>query len=103
MAGPHAFDMQSGAFRGCAYTRDGFLMQRRFSHDAPAANISAVEFKLRLHQNQEIPQRAPAAATTAGSTLATEMNETSMVTRSGGSGIWSARRLRALALIWVTR
>ena len=51
-ARPHAIDAQTCRFRGCAHPLDSPLMQRSVAHDPATADISAVELKLRLHQDQ---------------------------------------------------
>jgi len=53
-------------------------------HDAPLCNIFPARFKLWLDQGHQRPPR-PQQGHAAGSTFVSEMNETSIVTRSSGS------------------
>ena len=48
-AGADALHLQPGGGRRLANAFDGALVQRRFAHDPAAADVSAIEFKLRLH------------------------------------------------------
>src|SRR6202030_3788339 len=52
MARTNAFHMQSGSERSLPNALNGAFMQRSVAHDAAAADISTVEFKLRLDQDQ---------------------------------------------------
>jgi hypothetical protein len=50
-ARPHAFHAQPGGLCRRAHARDRAFVERRLSHDSPAAHISAVKLKLRLHKD----------------------------------------------------
>ena len=65
----------------------------------PGRYLPRSEFELRFDQELEIPRGNPAATTTAGSTLATEMKDTSTVTNSVGSATCSRRKFRAFSPI----
>jgi hypothetical protein len=51
-AGPHAFDAQPSGLGRRAHTLTGSRVQRRITHNAATANVSAIQFELRLHQDQ---------------------------------------------------
>ena len=53
-AGTLAQNRQASGFCGGADAFYGAAMQRRVADDASTAHISAVEFKLRLHQKEKL-------------------------------------------------
>jgi hypothetical protein len=51
-AGPHAFDAQPSGLGRRAHSLNGSRVQRRITHDAATADVSAIQFELRLYQDQ---------------------------------------------------
>ena len=78
------------------HPRDRRGAHRRIAHHAALPHLPASRLELRLHQRDDRRRRRAARAATAGSTSASEMNDTSTVTRSGASGSIAASRWRTL-------
>ena len=58
----------------------------RIADDAFLADLAAAGLELRLHQRDDVPARFAAAAAREERCSRSEMNDTSMVTRSTGAG-----------------
>src|ERR1700674_3432385 len=93
LARAHAEAFESGGFGGVADFFNGFFVKRGVEDDSPRADVLLAQFELRFHQDEE----------TGAKTFATEMKETSAVTKVTGSGMSPRRSSRALRSMRRTR